>query len=202
MRPSEHIQCADLPCEDTNRARYSVPGIDLDPAKVRILMVAEAPAPDVADDFYAAGEPSYLQTTLQAFEQGGVQVPSMQDLLDMGVYITTAVKCGKTGYGLATQTVKNCALLLEQEMALFPNLCAIMLMGDVAIKAMVDIAKRETGKRPIPSGATYKVRKGEYAYRGVRLFPTYLMTGKSFLIEKSKQAMIADDIRAALSLLD
>jgi hypothetical protein len=36
----------------------------------------------------------------------------------------------------------------------------------------------------------------------VRLFPTYLQTGKSFLIEKSKQVMIAEDIRAALALLD
>jgi uracil-DNA glycosylase len=202
MRPSEHIQCVDFPCEDTNRARYTVPGVDLDPSKVRILMVAEAPPPDEANGFYAPGEPFYLQTTLQAFEQAGVKATSMQELLDRGVYITTAIKCGKTGYGVATQTVKNCSPLLEQEVALFPNVRAIMLMGDVAIKAMVDIAKRQTGRRTIPSGATYKVRKGEYAYGSVRLFPTYLMTGKSFLIEKSKQAMIADDIRAAMALLD
>jgi len=202
MRTSEHIQCLDFPCGDVDTTRYTVPGIELDPARVGILMVAEAPPPDAADDFYAEGEPFYLQTTLQAFQQAGVKAASMRDLLDRGVYITTAVKCGKTGYGLATATVKNCARLLEQEMALFPNLRAIMLMGDVAIKAMVDIAKRQTGQRLIPSGATYKVREGQYAYRGVRVFPTYLMTGKSFLIEKSKQAMIAADIGAALALLD
>ena len=200
MRPSEQIQCVDFPCQDIERARYTVPGIDLDPASMRILMVAEAPPPDAADDFYAAGEPFYLQTTLQAFKQAGVNVSSMQELLDKGVYITTAIKCGKTGYGVATQTVKNCSPLLEQELALFPNLRAILLMGDVAIKAMNDIAKRQSGKRLFRSGPTYKIRESEYIHRGVRVFPTYLQTGKSFLIEKSKQVMIADDIRAALGL--
>lgn len=202
MRPSEHIQCVDFPCQDIDTTRYTVPGVDLDPARVRILMVAEAPPPAAADDFYATGQPFYLQTTLQAFEQAGVQASSMQELLDMGLYITTAVKCGKTGYGVATQTVQNCSPLLEAEMALFPNLRAILLMGDVAIKAMNDIAKRQSGKRLFRSGPTYKVREGEYVHRGVRVLPTYLQTGKSFLIEKSKQVMIAEDIRAALALLD
>jgi uracil-DNA glycosylase len=202
MRPSEHIQCLEFPCQDTNQSRYTVPGIDLDQSRVRILMVAEAPPPDAEDDFYAAGEPFYLQTTLQAFEQAGVQVSSMQELLDMGVYLTTAIKCGKVGYGVSTETVQNCSPLLEREMALFPNLRAILLMGDVAIKAMNDIAKRQSGKRLFRSGPTYKIREGEYVHRGVRVFPTYLQTGKSFLIEKSKQVMIAEDIRAALTLLD
>jgi hypothetical protein len=32
----------------------------------------------------------------------------------------------------------------------------------------------------------------------VRVFPTYLQTGKSYLIEKSKRKMIAEDIKTAL----
>ena len=60
---------------------------------------------------------------------------------------------------------------------------------------------QQTGKRLIPSGSTYKLRRHQYAYQGVRVFPSYLQTGKSFLIEKSKQKMIAEDIRAALGLL-
>jgi uracil-DNA glycosylase len=83
-------------------------------------------------------------------------------------------------------------------MSLFPHVQAILLMGDVAIKAMNYIAKRQTGRRLTPSGPTYKIRRDEYSYKGVRVFPSYLQTGKSFIIEKSKQKMIAEDLRAAL----
>ena len=202
MKVSDHVQCDDFPCTDITTARYTVPGIDLDPAKVKILMISEAPPPDASDDFYAPGEPFYLRTTLQAFEQAGVSVSSMDDLLHLGVYITTAIKCGKTGYGVSAQTIKNCSELLEKEMGLFPNVQAILLMGDVAIKAMNYIARRQIGKRIIPSGSTYKIRRNEYSYKGVRVFPSYLQTGKSFLIEKSKRKMIAEDIQSALNLLD
>ena len=59
------------------------------------------------------------------------------------MYLTTAVKCGKTGYGIATNTIKECSSLLEKELALFPNVKAFLLMGDVAIKAVNYIAQRE-----------------------------------------------------------
>jgi hypothetical protein len=37
-----------------------------------------------------------------------------------------------------------------------------MLMGDVAIKAVNQIAKRAGEDRVIPAGSTYKIRKNEY----------------------------------------
>jgi uracil-DNA glycosylase len=202
MRTSDYVQCVEFPCSDINTARYTVAGIEVDPAQVKILMISEAPPPDASDEFYAAGDPFYLQTTLQAFEQAGASVSSVQDLLSLGVYITTAIKCGKIGYGVSAQTIKNCSELLEEEMSRFPNVQAILLMGDVAIKAMNYIARRQAGKRLIPSGSTYKIRRNEYSYQGLRVFPSYLQTGKSFLIEKSKRAMIAEDIRAALDLFE
>ncbi len=196
-----YVQCRDFACGDVSTTRHSVPQIDLEPDQVRILMISEAPPPEISDDFYAAGAPFYWQTTVQAFEQAGVTLRSVQDLLDLGVYITTAVKCGKTGYGVKAPTIENCSQLLETEMGLFPNLIAVLLMGDVAIKAMNYIAKRQSRKRLIPSGSTYKIRSNEYSHRGMRVFPSYLQTGKSFLIEKSKQKMIAEDIRGALDLV-
>jgi uracil-DNA glycosylase len=202
MKTCDYVQCVEFPCTDVNTARYTVPGIEVDPAQVRILMVSEAPPPDASDDFFAPGAPFYLQTTLQAFEQAGASVSSMQDLLSLGVYITTAIKCGKIGYGVSAQTIKHCSELLEEEMSRFPDVLAILLMGDVAIKAINYISRRQTGKRLIPSGSTYKIRRNEYSYRGLRVFPSYLQTGKSFLIEKSKRAMIAEDLRAALGLLE
>jgi hypothetical protein len=53
----------------------------------------------------------------------------------------------------------------------------------------------------IPAGSTYKIRGGEYLFRGRRAFPSYVQAGPSFFIEKSKRRMIAEDIAAALALV-
>ncbi len=101
-------------------------------------------------------------------------IPNEPDILALGVYLTTAVKCGKTGYGLATQTIQNCSRLLEKEIALFPNVKVYLLIGDVAIKAVNMIAKRNGEPRVIPAGSTYKIRGGEFTFRGARAFPSYV----------------------------
>ncbi len=200
MKVNNHIVCPDFPCTDITTDCYTVPGIEIDPAQVTIFMVSEAPPHNAGDYFYAPDNPFYLQTTLQAFNQAGADVSSMEDLLGLGVYITTAIKCGKTKYSVSAKTINNCSKLLEKEMELFPNMKTLLLMGDVAIKALNYIAKRQTGEKVITSGSTYKIRKDEYSYRGMRVFPSYLQTGKSFLIEKSKQKMIAEDIMNALEI--
>ena len=94
-----------------------------------------------------------------------------------------------------------CSLILEQELALFPNVEVFLLMGDVAIKAINAIAKRARDGRAIPAGSTYKIRGQEYFFRGKRAFPSYLQAGPSFFIEKSKRQVIAEDIATALSLV-
>lgn len=83
---------------------------------------------------------------------------------------------------------------LNKELSLFPNIKVIMLMGDVSKKAMNMIAKKETGKNAIPSISTYKLRNSEIFYKGIRLMPSYIMTGKNILIEKSKFQMASEDI--------
>jgi uracil-DNA glycosylase len=130
-----------------------------------------------------------------------VKLQSVQDLLDLGVYVTTAVKCGKTGYGIATETIQVCSQLLERELALFPNIKVYLLMGDVAIKSVNVIAKRNGEPRPIPAGSTYKIRTGEFSFRGARAMPSYVQAGPAFFVEKSKRKMIAEDIRKALSIV-
>ena len=123
-----------------------------------------------------------------------------QDILDLGVYMTTAVKCGKTGYNIKAGTIKECSLILEQELALFSDARVYLLMGDVAIRAVNYIARRAGEGRVIPAGSTYKIRGPAYYFRGARAFPSYLQAGPSFFIEKSKRQMIAADIAAALSV--
>lgn len=195
---SKCVKCIDFPCLDVNKDCYLVPSIEVDPAKIKAFMVSEAPPIEPDDYFYAKGDPFYMQTTAQAFKDAGFEVTSMEDVLDLGVYITTAIKCGKTEYSISSKTVENCSSLLASEMDVLPRIEAILLMGDTAIKSMNYIAKRKTGKRIVPSGSIYKIRKKEYFYNDVRVFPTYLQTGKSYLIEKSKRKMIADDINTAL----
>jgi uracil-DNA glycosylase len=127
-------------------------------------------------------------------------VTSIRDIVRLGVYLTTAVKCGKTGYGLRADTIRTCSQLLERELAMFPNVKALLLMGDVAIQAINAIAQRAGERRVIPAGSTYKLRGQPYFFRGLRVFPSYLQAGPSFFIEKSKRRMIAEDIAAALRL--
>jgi len=126
---------------------------------------------------------------------------SRRDLETRGIYLTTALKCAKVGYGVGRSTVKACSRLLEEEIGLFPGAAVIMLMGDTAIGAYNAIARRRTGKGLIPSGPTWKARAGEYWFEGKRVFPSYLQTGRSYLIERSKRDMIAADLRAALALI-
>jgi uracil-DNA glycosylase len=163
-------------------------------------MIAEASPADPADYFYAEGDPLFEQTTVQAFRDAGAAVSSVQDILDLGVYLTTAVKCGKMGYGIKANTINNCSLILEKELALFPNAKVLMLMGDVAIKAVNAIARRSGDGRIIPADSTYKIRDQAYFWRGIRVFPSYLQAGPSFFIEKSKRKVIAEDIAAALAI--
>ena len=176
--------------------------LDLNPAKVKLLMISEAAPADQRDYYYAGSESSFERTTLAAFNEAGVAVSSFHQILELGVYLTSAIKCGKTGYGIKAGTIKECSHLLETEISQFPYARVVMLMGDVAIKAINYIAKRAGEPRVIPAGSTYKIRGGEYYFRDMRAFPSYLQVGPSFGIEKSKQRMIAEDISEAMSYMD
>jgi hypothetical protein len=196
---NEFAVCEAFPCVDVKHECYIVPDVEVKPEAVSLIMVSEAAPADRADYYYAEGAPLFEQTTVQAFKDAGVDVSSVQDLLDMGVYLTTAVKCGKTGYGIKAATIKECSFLLEKELSLFPDVKVYMLMGDVAIRAINYIAGRRGEPRVIPAGSTYKIRNREYFFKGKRVFPSYLQAGPSFFIEKSKRRMIAEDITTALT---
>ena len=201
MKTSQHVRCSEFPCMDVKHKCYLVPDVEVDPEKVSIVLISESAPAQPEDYYYAQGDPHFQQTTVQAFQEAGAQVACIQDILDLGVYLTTAVKCGKTGYGIKAATIKECSLLLEKELSQFPGVRAYLLMGDVAIKALNYIAKRAGEPRVIPAGSTYKSRGAEYTFRDAKAFPSYLQAGPSFGIEKSKQRMIAEDIGAALNLL-
>ena len=200
MRISECIGCERFPCRDVRHESYMVPSVDLEPRYVSIVMISEAAPAERSDYYYAAGNPLFQRTTVQAFKDAGSNVSSIQDLIRLGVYFTTAVKCSKTGYSIEANTISECSLILEKELNLFPKAKVLMLMGDVAIKAVNSIAKRNTEPRVVPAGSTYRIRDKEYFFRGRRVFPSYLQAGPSYFIEKSKRRMIAEDIVKALAI--
>jgi uracil-DNA glycosylase len=201
MRNNHYFGCEEFPCDDVKHERYIIPDIGIDPKDIPLVLISEASPNNPADYYYAGGDSLFEQTTIQAFKDAHVNVKSIEDILKLGVYLTTAVKCGKTGYGVKTSTIEQCSYILEKELSIFPNVAAYLLMGDVAIKAINFIAKRAGEGRVIPPGSTYKIRSQAYFYKGKRAFPSYLQAGPSFFIEKSKRRMIAEDISAALNII-
>lgn len=201
VKLNECLACEHKSCADINIGSFVIPYREIDPDKIKVVMISEAPPEDLNEYYYSEGNPFYAQTTIQAFNDAGIAVSSIDDIIAMGVYITTAVKCGKTKYSIDTNTIKECSHILEKEVSYFSNVKIYMLMGDVAIKAMNYIWKRQTGKKVIPSGSTYKIRKEKFYIDGQRFFPSYLQTGGNYLIEKSKRVMIAEDLKEAFEII-
>jgi uracil-DNA glycosylase len=199
MKPCEELRCDRAGCAGVRPECFALPDRDFDPDEVSVVLISEAAPAAVEDNYYAGGSSLFERTTLLAFQDAGANVACFDDVVALGVYLTTAVKCGKTGYAIATPTIEECSRILERELALFPKAKAWLLMGDVAIKAVNLMAARNGLRRAVPSGPTWRIRRGEHWFGGRRVFPSYLQAGPSFFIEKTKRAMIAEDIAAALA---
>ncbi len=164
-------------------------------------MINEVVPSDPVQDFYGAPDADYLKTTIPLLQGAGTAVSSIQDILQLGIYITNAVKAPKTEYVIDKSSIENSLPYLEAELSLFPNIKVIMLMGDVAKKAFNMITKKATKKNAIPAVSTYKLRSSEIYYKGIRVMPSYIMTGGNILIEKSKVTMATEDIAAMLKII-
>ncbi len=193
--------CGGLSCRDVEPPIGRIPYGQIDPARVRIILVSETQPLDPAEGYYAQGNPLFGRTTVAAFNDAGIRVSSVADIIEHGVYLTTAVKCAKTAPGVDPATVVACAPLLQRELEQFPNARVVLLMGDVAIRALNEVARRVGEPRVVPAGATYRIRGGDYRFRGMHVLPSYLQAGPAFFIEKSKRQMIAEDIRRAFDLV-
>lgn len=175
--------------------------IELDPQKIQAVMINEVVPADPSQDFYGQADADYLKTTIPLFQKAGAKVSTIDDILHMGIYITNTVKTPKSQYTIEKNVIEDNLPYLEKELALFPNLKVIMLMGDVAKKAFNRIAKKETKKHIVPSTATYKIRSSEFYYGSIRVMPSYIMTGGNLLIEKSKMQMATEDIASMLAII-
>lgn len=175
--------------------------IDIDPLTIKAIMINEVVPADPLQDFYGIRDAAYLKTTLPLLQGAGTAVTSIQDILQMGIYITNAVKTPKTESAIDKSRMEKSLPYLEAELSLFPNVKVIMLMGDVAKKAFNMITKKATKKNAVPAVSTYKLRNSEIYYKGIRIMPSYIMTGGNLLIEKSKVTMATEDIAAMLEII-
>lgn len=175
--------------------------MDVDPETIRAVMINEVVPPDPDQDFYGGGQAGYPETAILLFQRAGADVGGTDRILDMGIYITNAVKQPKTESRVSRDQIEKSLPYLIKELSLFPNVKVIMLMGDVAIKAFNMISKKATGRNAVPGVSTYKLRTSEIYYKGIRIMPSYIMTGKNILIEKSKAEMAAEDISIMLRCL-
>jgi uracil-DNA glycosylase len=166
-----------------------------------MVLISEAVPNNEEDYFDGKGIPKFIQNTNQLFNSIGYNYKSYQDYLENGIYLTTAIKCSKKDYLVSAKTIEECSYILEKELEQFGNIKVIMLMGDFAIKAINYIWKRKYKNRIIPSGSTYKLRKEQYVDRGIRFFPSYTQTGDSFGIEKSKIAMMTEDLKIGMDII-
>lgn len=175
--------------------------VDIDPLTIKAIMINEVVPFDPLQDFYGTSDADYLKTTIPLLQGAGTNVTSIQDILQMGIYITNAVKTPKTEYAIDKSSIENSLPYLEAELSLFPNIKVIMLMGDVAKKAFNMITKKASKKNAVPAVSTYKLRNSEIYYEGIRIMPSYIMTGGNILIEKSKVTMAAEDIATMLEII-
>ncbi len=175
--------------------------IEIDPLIIKAVMINEVVPSDPLQDFYGAPDADYLKTTIPLLQGAGAEVTSIQDVLQRGIYITNAVKTPKTASAIEKSSIENSLPYLETELSFFPNVKVIMLMGDVAKKAFNMITKKASKKNAVPAISTYKLRNSEIYYEGIRVMPSYIMTGGNILIEKSKVTMATEDIAAMLELI-
>lgn len=186
-------------CGDTQNLRLN--DVNIEPETIRAIMINEVVPSCPEEDFYGKPDSAYMSTTIPLFRKAGIEVNSIQDILDHGIYITNAVKTPKTEYAVSKESIEDSLPYLEKELALFPNVKVIMLMGDVAKKAFNMICKKATKKNAVPSISTYKLRNTEIFYNGIRIMPSYIMTGQNILIEKSKFEMASKDIETMYRLI-
>src|SRR5512135_2611393 len=95
MRPSQLIKCDSPGCVSTDWEAHAIPAVDVDPETIRLIMISECTPASPSDYFYAPGQPLFGATTIQAFRDAGQDMRSVGDILGLGVYLTTALKCRK-----------------------------------------------------------------------------------------------------------
>jgi hypothetical protein len=195
MPADDLTACDGYPCNDVRHVGFVATELPRNREPIRVIMIAAAPPPTGP-----TGSRTCSQDTIEAFRSAGYHVSSLDDIGDLGVYVTTAVKCPKIGFGLNQETIEACSYRLQAEIESFPNVRSILLMGNTAIRAINAIAVRMFGEPAVPTGSAYKVKGHEYPFGDITLFPSYPESGRNLSVEGNQQDVIAVDIRNAITV--
>lgn len=187
---------------DASGSNFYFNDVDVIPENINAVLINEVVPNDPENDFYGKQDGEYLSAVIRLFQNAGITVNTAEELLDLGIYFTNTVKKPKSHTSVERSMIEESLPFLEKELALFPNVQVVMLMGDVAKKAVNMIAKRTTKRNVIPAVSTYKLRHSEIYYKNIRLMPSYIMTGKNILIEKSKFQMACEDISNMIHMIN
>lgn len=169
--------------------------------QIQLVLINEVVPQQDSDDFYASQDSTYARCIAALFEDIPTVSKTPQGLLQEGIYITNALKQPKINNTYDPASLPDNAIQLAEELAQFPNVKAIMAMGDVAKKAVNLMAKQQHLPRVFPAGSTYKQRNDTFYWNDIRVFPAYIMTGQNIKIEKSKFEMNVEEIQKALSYI-
>ena len=107
MKSSDFVTCGDFPCQDIISENFLVPEIEISSEKIWMVMISESAPADRKDYFYSGVDALFAQTTLLAFQDAGVKASSIQELVDKGIYFTTAIKCSRTGMAFKPQPFRH-----------------------------------------------------------------------------------------------
>jgi len=70
MRVSDRVGCQDWPCTDVDRDLFSVPAVEVDPARISIVLVSEVAAPRAEGGYYAGSASLFARTSRNAHGLG------------------------------------------------------------------------------------------------------------------------------------
>lgn len=173
-------------------------GVDVQPQQIHTIFINETVPSEEMDDFYGDQTGAYASSVQYLFADTPFAGRTPLELLQEGIYFTNVMKNPKQKALIGKEELRPYAEVLQEEVSCFPACKCLMLMGDAAIQAYTMINRKQGKKRVIPAGSTYKLRKQRYWDEAMQVFPSYIMTGKNLLIEKSKITMIKEDIFNAL----
>jgi len=169
---------------------FELPDYDIDTQKIKAVIVHEDPT-NTDDDYF----------TVPYFRKSGFNVNSIGDVVDIGVYMTSALKIEKAGKSVDPGVLSIYMPVLLHELSMFENLKVIILAGHTSIKAFNYITKWKTGKNLIPSATLNKIREKEYKYNEIKVIPSYKMI-INFAPDGDRSETTCEDIMKMRSIIE
>lgn len=182
-------------------AWVTLPEISISPKNIKGVMINDIVPENDDDDFYAGVNGAYFKSINTIFKKVNYDFGSMEELLDQGIYITSAVKNKTSGKPVNDDIIAAHAELLEKELSLFPNLQVVILNGDIAIQAFNHITKQNTGEALIEAGDERIIKDSTFTYGGLTVIPSYHLMDRHKEDMNDQNKQIAKDINTMFKLI-